>query len=1098
MKVYLKKVAIVLLTLAIILSSVPTSAFIVFGHELGEVEQVSSTEEVMETFEEVKSSDVKNESIFKEESKSSNTDQSKPMDEKISETLSVDKKSESTDKENTQPLDEKTIEDKEKTETSDKEETKAPNEGSIEDKEKAKASDEETIVDKEETKASNKKTSKLKAKNDSTLKSDNSNIEESDKDEEMPLEQDMGIQVYALSNEETENNTVSDFTYYFESNKNDKKSCTHSELNSIIANAVEKMYIEMNNNVTLDNTLTFDKASNYEFNLKGHSLTIVSGKRMIVAKSNANVTIENGTLTGANANVGSVEEKRGSAIYCNNANINVNDMTISNNISKHFGGAIYVNKGNITIKESNITKNNGLSGGAIYLDINSSGTIINSTISKNTNDKLDENGKFFYYNDEYDPVAYGGAAIYVNSTINSTAKTSLTIKGSNITNNGIDDGGSIITTFSDYFNEGPGVQVDITDGTVISGNKGKSNSILNIINGKLTIKDSKITNNQHTGIVLVIENSAKGNKKAIIENTEISNNEKGIDVDMGAELEGNNLKYTNNNEGMYVRGTLNLKNSVISGNHGTKESRSKWEKTGAIYGNSDCKITLTDTIVRNNIGTDVGGIFIDGGTTSERSLTVNGGAIYNNKANTTIEDNLYANDIYILQYSTTTANIPAVELMESDEEGKIFEGYYWQHYSSANNYSEEKIKDGIELVQDANVNKIYHIYNVSNLPERDIAELIKVDGTTEKFQSIAEAINLASDGETVKLIAGEDGRGTGINESVTISEDKSIIIDLNGKNWSSGNENYKALNIEGNANVKINGSGSLANIDYINGSLELNSSAKIKEIYLGTGKAVKLGTDFPTEEISENITLVISDEDRNKLETEDIKLIETTNTISENIVNKILVKDLNSYIKIITGENDNIFAHKVKGVFINGKSGDDTNDGLTKDTPVKTFEKAKEILINNNYDCIWVTDTITINGNETWSIPQETSLRRYPEFKGYLVNINGELTLKDITIDGDAKNIVSEEALIKVNASAILNIEDGTKLINNNNTSTKGNYREAGGAIYCYNGYVKMSGGEISGNTSWYGAGIELYGSNAKMDLKDGSINNNTAKNVRK
>lgn len=38
-----------------------------------------------------------------------------------------------------------------------------------------------------------------------------------------------------------------------------------------------------------------------------------------------------------------------------------------------------------------------------------------------------------------------------------------------------------------------------------------------------------------------------------------------------------------------------------------------------------------------------------------------------------------------------------------------------------------------------------------------------------------------------------------------------------------------------------------------------------------------------------------------------------------------------------------------------------------------------------------------------------------------------------------------------------------------------------------------MLGGEISENTSWYGGGIELWGSNASMNLNGGSINNNNA-----
>lgn len=92
-------------------------------------------------------------------------------------------------------------------------------------------------------------------------------------------------------------------------------------------------------------------------------------------------------------------------------------------------------------------------------------------------------------------------------------------------------------------------------------------------------------------------------------------------------------------------------------------------------------------------------------------------------------------------------------------------------------------------------------------------------------------------------------------------------------------------------------------------------------------------------------------------------------------------------------------------VWVNGKTGDDSNSG-TEVSPVKTFEKAKELLTANNADIIWVSGTIEINGtNKTWYLGGK-SIMREVTYTGDLVRITngGTLTLQNIIIDGSSKS----------------------------------------------------------------------------------------------
>ena len=188
---------------------------------------------------------------------------------------------------------------------------------------------------------------------------------------------------------------------------------------------------------------------------------------------------------------------------------------------------------------------------------------------------------------------------------------------------------------------------------------------------------------------------------------------------------------------------------------------------------------------------------------------------------------------------------------------------------------------------------------------------------------------------------------------------------------------------------------------------------------------------------------------------------------------------------------------EAKGIYLNGESGKDENDGLTKETAVNTFKKAKELIekeVNKAITKIFVTGTTSVEGDISLK-DKDAKLVRDKEFNGYLLKVNEgkTATLKNITIDGNSdENKTIENSLVYVDGGT-LNIEEGAVLRNNKikkieNTATRG------GAVYANNATVNMTGGLIEENQATYGGGVYLHGST--LNFSGGTIKANESKLV--
>ena len=209
----------------------------------------------------------------------------------------------------------------------------------------------------------------------------------------------------------------------------------------------------------------------------------------------------------------------------------------------------------------------------------------------------------------------------------------------------------------------------------------------------------------------------------------------------------------------------------------------------------------------------------------------------------------------------------------------------------------------------------------------------------------------------------------------------------------------------------------------------------------------------------------------------------------------------------------------ITGIYLDQMHGDDTKDGLTESTAVKTIEKANALADANDTSDIFLKSVYQVTGTENWDLGGKI-IHRYTG--GYMIELkdtSASLTLQNVVIDGArysvaAENAAETDSIIKaanggtivLNSGAILQnnkaaqfgsgilanngvkitMKDGAVIRNNTNR----NY-ELGGGILLGNGSTfTMNGGEISGNTANGGGGVAIIGST--MVMNDGVISNNS------
>ncbi|HIS27377.1 MAG TPA: hypothetical protein IAA57_10915 [Candidatus Pullilachnospira intestinigallinarum] len=93
-------------------------------------------------------------------------------------------------------------------------------------------------------------------------------------------------------------------------------------------------------------------------------------------------------------------------------------------------------------------------------------------------------------------------------------------------------------------------------------------------------------------------------------------------------------------------------------------------------------------------------------------------------------------------------------------------------------------------------------------------------------------------------------------------------------------------------------------------------------------------------------------------------------------------------------------------IYLNGESGSDRNSGATEKKAVRTFGRAAELVGEEGR--ILICGTVTVDGEETWELPDGVSVRAADDFSDPLVCVNGSLTLENVwmeesRIEGDGE-----------------------------------------------------------------------------------------------
>lgn len=229
--------------------------------------------------------------------------------------------------------------------------------------------------------------------------------------------------------------------------------------------------------------------------------------------------------------------------------------------------------------------------------------------------------------------------------------------------------------------------------------------------------------------------------------------------------------------------------------------------------------------------------------------------------------------------------------------------------------------------------------------------------------------------------------------------------------------------------------------------------------------------------------------------------------VSEEKDKYILEQSILDVYKVVI-EGDQVLLRDKGAAYVDGVAGDDTRDGTTPENAVKTLKQAYANLQKDGGGTIYIVDTVTVDqymillGNQyidlkdNIEVPGNVRILRYsqpdaaasltgfqvPSFTGAMLNVTGDLTLKNITMDGHGNAVKTDSE--KTTAGAVqavqpmltvagqLTLDKGAVLCSNHNTA--GN----GGAVFVDStGKLTVFEAELADNQAVHGSGVALYDS---------------------
>lgn len=167
-------------------------------------------------------------------------------------------------------------------------------------------------------------------------------------------------------------------------------------------------------------------------------------------------------------------------------------------------------------------------------------------------------------------------------------------------------------------------------------------------------------------------------------------------------------------------------------------------------------------------------------------------------------------------------------------------------------------------------------------------------------------------------------------------------------------------------------------------------------------------------------------------------------------------------------------------VYLNTSTGDDSKDGQSEATAVRTLDKALELAGEGG--TIYLGSQVTITSEKNI---ENVNFARLDGYNGVLFSVSGSaavLSLKNVTIDGGDVGDRTDN-IVYLSSGATLNIGENAVLTRNDATAVSA----MGGST------VNMTGGEISNNWESQNDGGAIYLWDSTANLTGGEIYNNYA-----
>ena len=273
-------------------------------------------------------------------------------------------------------------------------------------------------------------------------------------------------------------------------------------------------------------------------------------------------------------------------------------------------------------------------------------------------------------------------------------------------------------------------------------------------------------------------------------------------------------------------------------------------------------------------------------------------------------------------------------------------------------------------------------------------------------------------------------------------------------------------------------------IDEVNAEEAVEQDLEVVEVNNEFEEEVLIVEEDTSEETNEEEPLLVEDSQEEIIEEEIVEEAPIEEVIEEVVEEKEIVKSEAKAEQLDAPADSEGDDTLLTEIYVKPTAKNSSEDG-SKDNPVTSLDKAIELL-NDNPDAktIYVLDTLKLEGEV--SLPEGVVLKRGEGFTNSVIKVSEgkELTLSNITIDGNGENVSARGPLVEVKGT--FNMNAGTVLQNNNTRAMYG-----AGVHVSYDATFNMNDGSIINNSNYVkGGGVGVYGT---MNMYGGLIDGNVA-----